>query len=223
MHDLVSLINVCYLQEQYIADAYWSCKRQLCKVPTEAFIYHDNCLVGRGDGPATARNTASRFAKGNWLLFNDGDNYLPSNFIQTLWEAKEEVIHTYCDEKLIIGCPVQFISGRDLARISNRPPGVYELQDFQDSVDISISSLFPAAALDEVGGFEEKFTPAEDVEFWIKLMKKGYRYVQTWGTCLLKTNDGLGLTLRTPKSVRDHKFQMINQKHGLHLQPWEVI
>jgi cellulose synthase/poly-beta-1,6-N-acetylglucosamine synthase-like glycosyltransferase len=206
------------MQERYSDEAFWSCKRQECGVEFEVIVHHDHCLTGQGTGPANARNEAAKKAKGNWLLFNDSDNKLPSNFLDTLWKARLR-----SDNRCIVGCPVQFVSGRDLARLANQVPGIYTMDSFVDSVDISISSLFPASALREVGGFDESFTPAEDVEFWVRLLKRGYQYVHTWETCLLKTNDGLGLTLRTPKPVRDKKFQMINEKHGLRLKPWEVV
>jgi hypothetical protein len=78
------------------------------------------------------------------------------------------------------------------------------------------------SAWEEVKGFEDEFAPTEDLHFWAKLMTKGYVYVHTRETSLLKNNLNT-ISLRTPPSEMQWAVKKINQALNLQLEPWTII
>src|SRR5215471_9406738 len=203
INDVTSIVG-CFMQEQYVEKAYWSAVNQdYVAGDIEVIIYHDNCSIGQGTGASNARNTAIGQANHDWIICLDADDLLPSNYVSTLMNTGLEVMGW--GPQWFVGCPVQFISGRDLARFGDAPTGGYGLKDFKASVPhIPAAAMFAKEAWRSVGGYEKGLPTMEDFEFWYRLMDAGCSYYHTTDTVLLKNNDGNGKVHRVGTKARQN-------------------
>ena len=178
----LSIVVCCYLQEEYVIEAFRSAKNQQFKGSFEVSIHHDHCAVGMGTGASAARNLAISLTSGRRIVILDADDRLPTNYAQTLWDGMEKHPHSFA------GCPVQFVSGPTLVRFSLPNPGVYTLADLKDDLPIPVSSMFDRAAWREIDGYSCNWKACEDTEFWLRMLAFGYSYIHTEKTCLIKNN-----------------------------------
>src|SRR5215831_4030291 len=151
----VSIIVGCFMQEKYLEQAYWSAVNQDYDGPLQVYINHDGCDTGKNTSASKARNRAISYeAVHDWIICLDADDLLPSNYVTTLMDHL--VSDTYNITNGIAGCPVQFISGRNLARFGNVDADTYYLSDFTTEVPpIPSSALFHRIAWSEVNGYDE--------------------------------------------------------------------
>jgi glycosyltransferase involved in cell wall biosynthesis len=215
----VSIIVGCFMQEEYVAKAYWSAVNQ--DYPNvEVIVNHDGCTGPKpGRGASAARNYAiEEIATGEYVICLDADDLLPSNYVSTLMEMMGG------NDKCFAGCPVQFITGKTLARFGNMEYGEYGIDAFKYSVpQIPAAAMFPIQGWIQVFGYDTNMVTMEDFDFWYRLLSFGYSYYHTMDTCLLKTNDGMGKVHRTPTSVRQAAIDKMNMKYGLELTLPELI
>ncbi len=135
------------------------------------YLYQENA------GPAAARNTGSKAARGEWLLFFDSDCLIPEGYFDAMTRALEDP-------------SIDFFGGPDRAAAeftATQKAIDYAMTSFLTTGGIrggrrKLDKYYPRsfnkgvrkAAFEEVGGFSGlRF--GEDLDLSMRLMKAGYR------------------------------------------------
>lgn len=174
---LISVIIPVYNGEKYIKEAIESVLDQDYK-PIELIIVDDGSTDSTGQivnsffnsqiyyyykengGVSSARNFGLEKAKGTYIKYVDCDDVLPKHslFIQ----QKHQL--SLADNEISVGC---FSSQAGPCRV----PNTHSTAGYTPWM-----CLFPAKALYEVGGFDEKMWYAEDTELTFKLKEGGWNF-----------------------------------------------
>lgn len=126
-------------------------------------------LVGRGTGPAAARNLGWRLGSAEWVEFLD-DDVEPDEY----WGRGIELDLVACDER------VGGIDGRiRVPRTSCDVPTEWERQvrGLESAVWTTADMAYRRRVLDEVGGFDERFaaTCRADADLALRVIGRGHR------------------------------------------------
>lgn len=130
-------------------------------------------------GPAAARNSGARLAKGDLLLFLDDDMLCVPGLIEAHVEAHSNVPRT-------VGFGCIFLSPESpsglAAECFNRELGAFYLRQRTEDGDtaeglehVFANSSLPRRLLDEAGGFDASFRMREDLELWVRLAAMNVR------------------------------------------------
>jgi glycosyltransferase involved in cell wall biosynthesis len=124
-------------------------------------------------GQAAARNTGSKQAKGEILLFTDGDVCLKKDTLQKI----AEIILKKKDVTALVGLPDKECVYKNLSSIHfNRRVhfNYLKLPDYINVLYGTISAVKKEAFLN-IGGFTEGMTGVEDNEIGFRLVDSGYK------------------------------------------------
>ncbi len=147
------------------------------------------------DGPkgaGCARNLGAKHAKAPMLLFLDADDWLYREFLEkTLqaWSATGHAVYTDYTGKAIVKNPNE-LADNLVKQIKYHNPDTgetiieYKAADYDCSRALrqpddppwiwnNITTLFPTAWHEEVGGFDESLPSWEDVLYWYTMARKG--------------------------------------------------
>ena len=130
---------------------------------------------GMDAGKSKTLNKLLKEAKGEWLAIQDDDDiWLPKKLetqIELADTGKYDVIGSrifYCNElEKITGQPNLYLEHENI--ISNSLNGNNQVAN--------TSAIFKKNIAKEVGGWDESISGIEDFDFWLKLMKKKYIFV----------------------------------------------
>jgi glycosyltransferase involved in cell wall biosynthesis len=159
-------------------------------------------------GVAGARNVAIDAAQGEWIAFLDDDDVLgPDNFrTQLSRAASDRVVLLYSgrvevDEAL---SPQHLTSARD-------PEGLARRMLIGNVVGPPSGVLVRAAALDRVGGFDERFSALADWDLWIRVTTVGSAAISPEPLLAYRRHPG-SMTAAGADEVLD-EFERLRQKH----------
>jgi glycosyltransferase involved in cell wall biosynthesis len=132
--------------------------------------YPVRSLKGRGDGPAAARNVGWRAARTAWIWFIDSDCVAEEDALAILLShaadgAAAGVGGSYGNMRpdSLLACLIH----EEIAERHSRMPSRV---DFLGSFNV----LYKREALEEVGGFDQRYVTAEDADLSYRLSRAGY-------------------------------------------------
>lgn len=193
---LVTVVVTARNEQQFIADAIASVRRQTWP-NLECIVIDDASVDGTiqaaieatdGDarvtilersepgGPAAARNAGLERARGEFITFLDGDDFLYPRAIEARMAGLSEssdpawVVGTYC---LWHSVP-EGASPTDRAPTARSRDRVSLIDAAHDAPFVVSAPLLRTAALRAAGGFDEAIETAEDYELWARLLRGGY-------------------------------------------------
>ena len=188
----ISVVIPAYKAEAYIAQTIESVLRQTLK-PIEIIVVDDGSPDRSGDvaasypevrvirqenaGVANARNAGLAASSGDGLAFLDADDVWEPQFLE---KSVEALIRHKAD--------VSYTSRRNLVQQPDQS-FVYAPRVHSYVLAVRLSSVLPERcpfppscvvikrqALESVGGFDQRFSPSEDWEMWLRLLKSGARF-----------------------------------------------
>ena len=132
--------------------------------PAVKYIYQKN------SGVSSARNTAIRSAKGNWIaLLDSDDEWLPSKL-----EKQIEFLMKQPDYKFCHTNEIWIRNGKRVNQMNKHKKFGGEI--FEKCLDICrispSSSLFSKSILDDIGYFDESLKVCEDYDLWLRVTSK---------------------------------------------------
>lgn len=220
----VTICISCHNKEKYLSDAVWSALNQVTDVSYEVMVHHDNC-GGKGSGANAARNRMIKAVTTPWVLLVDADDMIPSHYLDTLWHS----INWDKGRKpnVVIGAPIQFISGCRLDRIkfSCFEIDQYTSQDLEKENPLSISALFKKEMWERLNGFDESIQAMQEWDFWLSAARIGYSIGRTNHTFYLRRDVPGNITNVSPEKEQEY-LDAFNKKHGtkatVYRQPYVV-
>ena len=205
----VSVIIPCYNQGIWLKQAITSVHKQTWPA-LEVIVVNDgstdnteevanDCNVRlitiEHSGPSAARNAGIELARGNYILPLDADDRLHPKFIERTLQHRRRGD--------IVGTRVQrfgFIS--DVWKQGTDKP---TLQSMLYENSLVVTSLYPKAMWQAIGGYDPKYDAVEDWEFWIRALAHGFKaciipevlfYYRHWDRPSVSKNIGLRVQLR---------------------------
>ena len=178
-----TIVVACYNHGEYLAEAIESAVAQT--YPCEVIVVDDGSQDDSADvasrypvtlirqpnrGLPAARNAAIKVAQGSHILPLDADDVLEPTCVQVMLStARNAIVRT---PALLFGD-------------ENRPwllPGGTDLAAFMEQNRAPACSMFPRAAWQRVGGYDERMVDGyEDWDFWVRILHAGYHVVTAEG------------------------------------------
>jgi glycosyltransferase involved in cell wall biosynthesis len=211
----LSVLITCYNKEAYIDEAIKSILENTIK-PLEIILVHDGCdnpvahvhaktlILPKNVGVVKSRDEAVRLSKGNLLLFLDGDDKLPPNFIQKciLEMPKADIVY-----------PDMFLWYVNTDKnIYMDAPNTINPTVFFTKCGIPVSSMMKRNVYTELGGFGD-YPVYEDWEFWLRALSKGYKFRR--GNTFLYYRQIPNTRNRQGNEIKEQVYAMIKKKYHI--------
>jgi glycosyltransferase involved in cell wall biosynthesis len=175
---LVTVIMAAYNAEEYVGATLESVLAQTWQ-PLEVVVVDDGSTDRTGEivqsfadvrytrqenaGPSSARNAAAAQARGVFLANCDSDDLLPPTRVEV------QALHLLAHPE--IGC----VFGRQ--EWLNPPPWLGRDPVYGDLDGIPLSSaMFRREVFEELGGYDGRFEPSEDMDLVIRMRERGIPY-----------------------------------------------
>jgi glycosyltransferase involved in cell wall biosynthesis len=147
-------------------------------------------------GPAAARRAAIARVDAALLALLDADDIWLPDHLEAAALLHEREGGIVCADAL------RWHPGKGVHPATHRqhfpiPPPERQVLDILHRNFVSIGALFPRAAYDDVGGFRDGVSGAEDWDLWIRMIRAGLRVHGIAAPTLLYRVDDAGLSHRT--------------------------
>ena len=154
-------------------------------------------LSQENQGPAAARNSGAKEAKGDFLLFLDADNLILPGYIEkatAVLNANRAIGVVYANP-LFIG---------DTSAEPRFYPKPYSAQALLLGNYIDMCSLVRREVFEELGGFDahRDLIGWEDWEFWLRVSQTGWGFYYLIGPSVIIRNLDFLLSWEHPKYVK---------------------
>jgi glycosyltransferase involved in cell wall biosynthesis len=145
-------------------------------------------------GPAAARRAAIKLADTELVALLDSDDIWFPDHLALLLQTQRQRGGIVC------GDAVRWYPGKRVARATHSvrhpvPPAHRQQVRIVQENFVSIGAMFPSSAYEQVGGFRDGFSGAEDWDLWIRMIRAGFEVHAAPGPSLLYRVANEGLTL----------------------------
>lgn len=184
----VSVVIPCYGQAHFLASAINSALAQTY-ANVEVVVVDDGsrdnaaavaarypgvrCVRQKNGGVSEARNAGIRASSGEFLVFLDADDMLLPHAVQVGMDCLKGQAHG----QLATGT-YRYVDG--IGRSMPTPPQPNASEDYYAALlranylGTPGTTIFRRLVLDEVGGFDQRFSPAEDYELGLRIARRGH-------------------------------------------------
>ena len=231
----ISVVIPAYQAEKYIAETIASVLRQTLR-PVEIIVVDDGSpdrcaeiaasypevqVVRQGNaGVANARNAGMAVSSGDWLAFLDADDIWESTFLEesaaALTKLDADVCYT-ARRHLTQQRDGSFLL-EDAAVVPPSPDRLGAILPVR-GIFMPTCVVLRRRALEAVGGFDQNFTPAEDWEMWLRLLRSGARFVQVREPLVQYRVHTASASFNPHKTVKA-AMHLIDQRVLPHLPRW---
>lgn len=185
----ISIIITCFNKEKYLEEAINSILEQTV-TPREIILVHDACenpihhikvtsiMLKENLGVAKARMEGVRFARGEYLLFLDGDDKLAPDYLEQMFikRHKGDIIYPNI---------LWWYNGQQQNRLE-LVGRITPKQQFKTN-KVLVTSLIKKDLFLKLGGFRN-FPIYEDWDFWLRAMALGYKFYPANTTLYYRQN-----------------------------------
>jgi len=174
----ISVICTCFNLEDYLDECIDSIKQQIFQ-PFEIILVHDGCkekakayegvttiFCDKNQGVAKARDLGFKVSTGDYIIFFDGDDVMPLNYLQELNKVEADVVYPNCVIWAGWG-------NSGMKNVWHEVPNKIIMKNMLKMNLILMSSMFKRDWYSRVGGFDPDLIMFEDYSFWLKLLKQG--------------------------------------------------
>lgn len=178
MEKKVSVIITCFNLETYLDECIDSVKQQI-RQADEIILIHDGCketakaytgvttiFCDKNMGVAKARDMGFKLSTGSHIIFLDGDDVLPVNYLMQMDSIDADVVYPSC----VVWAGW---SNSGLPNIWHEAPNKITLERLLERNEVLMPSLFKREWYEKCGGFDESLPIFEDWEFWVNCASKG--------------------------------------------------
>jgi GT2 family glycosyltransferase len=128
---------------------------------------------GMDAGKAKTLNKMIKQASGDWIAIQDDDDiWLPK-------KLERQVKHM--DDFDVIGTQIMYINENDDSgggpTLAKDNDSIKEKSLNGDNQVANTSAIFKKECAEQVGGWSESLDGIEDFDFWLKIMRKGYNFI----------------------------------------------
>jgi glycosyltransferase involved in cell wall biosynthesis len=175
----VSILISCYKKEEYLDECVFSVTEQTVR-PKEIILAHDGCespsshidattlIYPKNMGVVKIRNEMVRFCQSKFIIFLDGDDKLPPDYIEKMFISigKNDIAYP----------SILWWYGKDKNRLFEAPEKLIAKEMLQ-SCKIPVSCLIKKDKYLDLGGFLN-YDLFEDWDMWLRAMDKKYKFVK---------------------------------------------
>lgn len=130
---------------------------------------------GMDKGKSKTLNRLLKEAKGEWLAMQDDDDIWFPKKLELQMEVAKELDYDVIGSKIFYCDELDKITGQP--KISTEHSEIVFKSMKGDNQIPNSSAIFKTSITKEVNGWDETLAGIEDFDFWLKLMKKGCRFV----------------------------------------------
>lgn len=212
----ISVCITCHNLEKYLDECVDSVKQQIL-APFEIILVHDGCketakaytgvttiFADKNMGVAEARDMGLKISKGDYILFLDGDDVLPLNYLLEMDKISADVVYPSC--VLWSGW-----GNSGLKNVWRESINKITFEIMLKQNEVVMPSLFKREWYKKVGGFDRTLSMFEDWDFWLKCLRQGAVFKKSRAFLMYRQRT----SSRNHQSGEERKkvFTSIREKH----------
>jgi glycosyltransferase involved in cell wall biosynthesis len=130
---------------------------------------------GMDSGKSKTLNKLLKEANGEWLAMQDDDDIWVSKKLELQMEVAKELDYDVIGSKIFYCDELDKITGQP--KISTEHSEIVFKSMKGDNQIPNSSAIFKTSISKEINGWDETLVGIEDFDFWLKLMKKGCKFI----------------------------------------------